>query len=94
MNHMQFNPKFKPIGEWVEAERVDETGKCFKNNDHYYRQDTDKVLHVTDGLVNILGDNHIEESRVNWGDEYKEISNEEFERNLQKNLELFYSVKL
>lgn len=82
--------KIKPADECIKVERTDEIGECFKNDEHYYRQDADKVLHVTTDLVNILPENHIEDSRINWGEEFEEITKEEFENSLRKTIESFY----
>jgi len=84
------NARVKPTNEWVEVKRTDKTGNCFKHLNHYYRQDSDKVLHVTDKLINILEENHIEDMRANWQDTFEEISKEEFKVQLQKTITSFY----
>ena len=82
--------KIKPSSEWINPKRTDYTGKCVISKDHYFRQESNRVLHVADGIVNTFNDNHLEEARRNWGDVFDEIPAEEFEKKLQEVLNSFY----
>jgi len=80
-----------PEETWIETERTDKIGTCLTDgNGHFFRQDKDKVLHVYDGVVNTLDENHLENSRKNFGDKFKKISKEEFNIYLQIQLNKFF----
>jgi hypothetical protein len=60
----------------IYGERKVEVGKCFVSNDnHFYSQRTDHVLHITSekDLVNLLPQGYL-----NRKEKFKEISQEEF----------------
>jgi len=81
----------KSQGDWTDPDRTDKTGKCFiDQKGHFYRQDKDKVLHVHEGIVNLLPDNHIESSRINWSDKFEEVTSKEFNSYFQMQLNKFF----
>ena len=69
---------------------MDNPGECFSKDDHYYRQDKNQVLHVASGIVNTLPMNHLEESRVNWGDTFERVEPVIFQAQLEKQLQKFF----
>lgn len=84
--------KIKRSADLVSVNRTDRTGKCLISDDgHYYRQEKNRVLHVHDEIVNILPDDKIEDSRVNWDHTFEEIDPDVFETKLQEVLNSFFS---
>ena len=69
---------------------MDNPGECFSKDGHYYRQEKNQVLHVASGIVNILPANHLEESRVNWGDKFERIDPLDFNHQMVEQMKKFY----
>ena len=83
--------QIKDIKDMKFAPTIDKVGECFRREeDHYYRQENNKVLHVSDGIVNTLDENAINDGRINWGRIYEEISADVFEVKLNEVLQSFY----
>lgn len=88
---MEIHNKLMPSKDWKNPKCTDNPGECFSgDNEHYYRQDKEKVLHVAPGIVNTLDANHLEQTRVNWGDKYQKIEPAVFERQLEIQLNKFF----
>lgn len=81
----------KPVDELVHAPRIDNTGVCFVDiNEHYFRQESKRVLHVAVDIVNALPENAINDGRLNWDNEYTEIDPQLFDEKLKDVLETFF----
>lgn len=86
-------PKIKNASDIVSVNRTDKTGKCFMTSEgHYFQQNNNSVLHVTDNCVNILDNDHIENERVNWDSKFFEITPREFENKLTFELSKFFAL--
>jgi len=85
--------KTRSTCDLVDAPRIDETGACFIDEEkHYFRQESNRVLHVKTGLVNTLKENAINDSRLNWGYTFTKIDSQDFENKLKDVLETFFCI--
>ena len=81
----------KKIEDLKYAPVIDELNTCFiDQKGHFYRQENNRVLHVDDGIVNLLSVNAINDLRINWDYVFSKIPSECFEGKLQEVLQSFY----
>ena len=69
-----------------EIEREETVGSCFKRKNHHYLVRENDVLHVTDGCINTLFDNHITDGRQNRNEKYTPIKRSEFNEKLNEQI--------
>lgn len=76
----------------ADIDRQERVGDCFKSGNHYYLVREKDVLHVSEGCINKLFDNHITNGRQNNDQKYTPIKREEFNEKLNEeifNLNIF-----
>ena len=88
---MEKETKITTQDSWVTPDQTDTVGTCLiDHTGHYFRQDKDKVLHLSEGIINTLDVNHIESSRQNFGDRFEKITSQEFDDYMGTQLNKFF----